>query len=80
MKVQQNVGSIGRIARIAIGIASAAVALSGAVAGPAVYVAWFVLAVPLTVGLVMVLEAFPSSQAVASLFRDKVEPHPGTTS
>ena len=38
------------------------------------------LAVPLTVVLVMVLEAFPSSQGVASLFRDKVEPHPGTAS
>ena len=38
------------------------------------------LAVPLTVGLVMVLEAFPSSQGVATLFRDKVEPHPETTS
>jgi predicted PurR-regulated permease PerM len=37
------------------------------------------LAVPLTVGLVMVLEAFPSSQAVAALFLDKVEPRPGTT-
>ncbi len=32
------------------------------------------LAVPLTVGLVMVLEAFPSSRAFAALFRNEVEP------
>ncbi len=36
------------------------------------------LAIPLTVGLVMVLEAFPSSRGMAVLFRNKVEPHPGT--
>ncbi len=36
------------------------------------------LAVPLTVGLVMLLEAFPSSRGIASLFRNNVEPHPGT--
>ena len=35
------------------------------------------LAVPLTVGLVMVLEAFPSSRGVAALFRNKEEPQPG---
>jgi hypothetical protein len=52
MKVQQNVGSIDRIARIAIGIALAAVALSGAVAGPAVYVAWFVAGLMLVTGAV----------------------------
>jgi AI-2 transport protein TqsA len=34
------------------------------------------LAVPLTVGLVMILEAFPSSHGVASLLRNKVEPQP----
>jgi predicted PurR-regulated permease PerM len=32
------------------------------------------LAVPLTLGLVTVLEAFPSSRGLASLFRNKVEP------
>jgi AI-2 transport protein TqsA len=32
------------------------------------------LAVPLTVGLVAVLEAFPSSRAVATLMRNEVEP------
>jgi AI-2 transport protein TqsA len=36
------------------------------------------LAVPLTVGLVMVLEAFPSSRGVADLLRNKVEPQPAT--
>ena len=35
------------------------------------------LAVPLTVGLVMVLEAFPSSRGFAALLRNKVEPQPG---
>ncbi len=35
------------------------------------------LAVPLTIGLVMLLEAFPSSQGVAALLRNKVEPQPG---
>jgi AI-2 transport protein TqsA len=34
------------------------------------------LAVPLTVGLVMVLEAFPSSRGMASLLRNDVEPQP----
>jgi predicted PurR-regulated permease PerM len=38
------------------------------------------LAVPLTVGLVELLEAFPSSRGVASLLRSKAEPYPGTTS
>ena len=36
------------------------------------------LAVPLTVGLVMILEAFPSSRGVAGLLRNKVEPGPET--
>jgi predicted PurR-regulated permease PerM len=36
------------------------------------------LAVPLTLGLVTVLEAFPSSQALASVFRNKIEPNAGT--
>jgi hypothetical protein len=31
------------------------------------------LAVPLTVGLVMVLEAFPSSRGLAALLRNKAE-------
>jgi predicted PurR-regulated permease PerM len=35
------------------------------------------LAVPLTVGLVMFLEAFPSSRRYAALLRSKVEPRPG---
>jgi hypothetical protein len=35
------------------------------------------LAVPLTVGLVMILEAFPSSRGLAGLFRNTVEPQPG---
>jgi predicted PurR-regulated permease PerM len=35
------------------------------------------LAVPLTIGLVMILEAFPSSQGIAALLRNKVEPQPG---
>ena len=38
------------------------------------------LAVPLTIGLVMLLEAFPSSRPFASLLRANVEPNPGTTS
>jgi predicted PurR-regulated permease PerM len=38
------------------------------------------LAVPLTVALVMLLESSPSSQGIASLFRDRVDPDPGTTS
>jgi predicted PurR-regulated permease PerM len=36
------------------------------------------LAVPLTLGLVTVLEAFPSSRSLASLFRNKVEPNART--
>jgi AI-2 transport protein TqsA len=39
-----------------------------------------VLAVPVTIGLVIALEAFPSSRGLASLLRNKVEPHPGKTS
>lgn len=35
------------------------------------------LAVPLTIGLVMALEAFPSSRGLASLLRNTVETHPG---
>jgi AI-2 transport protein TqsA len=38
------------------------------------------LAVPLTVGLVGFLEAFPSSRGIASLLRNAVEASPGTTS
>jgi predicted PurR-regulated permease PerM len=38
------------------------------------------LAVPLTLGLVTVLEAFPSSQGLASVFRNKIEPGAGTVS
>jgi predicted PurR-regulated permease PerM len=38
------------------------------------------LAVPLTVALLMLLEAFPPSRGLASLFRNKVEPSTGTTS
>jgi len=34
------------------------------------------LAVPLTVGLVMIIEAFPSSRGLAGLFRNSVEPQP----
>ena len=37
------------------------------------------LAVPLTLGLVMILEAFPSSRGVAGLLRNKVEPTSETT-
>jgi predicted PurR-regulated permease PerM len=36
------------------------------------------LAVPLTLGLVTILEVFPSSRGLASLFRDRVEPNVGT--
>ena len=36
------------------------------------------LAVPLTIGLVMALEAFPSSRGLANLLRNTVEPHRGT--
>jgi predicted PurR-regulated permease PerM len=36
------------------------------------------LAVPLTVGLVMLLEVFPSSRSAAVLLRDRVEPRPLT--
>jgi AI-2 transport protein TqsA len=35
------------------------------------------LAVPLTVGLIMILEAFPSSRGFADLLRNKVEAQPG---
>jgi predicted PurR-regulated permease PerM len=35
------------------------------------------LAVPLTVGLVMLLEASQSSRGFAGLLRNKVEPQPG---
>lgn len=38
------------------------------------------LAVPLTLGLVTVLEAFPSSRSLASLFRNRIEASPGTVS
>ena len=34
------------------------------------------LAVPVTVGLIMVLEAFPSSRGFAALLRNDVEPQP----
>ena len=36
------------------------------------------LAVPLTVGLVAIMEAFPASRDIAALLRNKVEPRPGT--
>ncbi len=35
------------------------------------------LAVPLTVGLVMLLEVFPSSRGVAAVLRNNVEAQPG---
>jgi predicted PurR-regulated permease PerM len=38
------------------------------------------LAVPLTLGLVTVLAAFPSSQGLGSLFRNRIEPTAGTVS
>ena len=38
------------------------------------------LAVPLTLALVMVLEAFPSSRGVASLFRNTIQPDGGPAS
>ena len=37
------------------------------------------LAVPLTVGLVAIMEAYPSSRPYAALLRSKIEPAPGTT-
>lgn len=36
------------------------------------------LAVPLTVGLVAILEAFPDTRGIAALLRNRVEPLPGT--
>jgi AI-2 transport protein TqsA len=36
------------------------------------------LAVPLTVGLVAIMEAYPASRGIAALLRNKVEPPPGT--
>jgi AI-2 transport protein TqsA len=36
------------------------------------------LAVPLTVGLVAIMEAFPASAPVAALLRNRIEPPPGT--
>jgi AI-2 transport protein TqsA len=37
------------------------------------------LAVPLTVGLVAIMEAYPASRGIAALFRNKAEPPPGST-
>ena len=37
------------------------------------------LAVPLTVGLVAIMEAYPASRDVAALFRNTIEPSPGST-
>jgi hypothetical protein len=36
------------------------------------------LAVPLTVGLVAILEAYPASRRIAALLRNEVEPAPTT--
>lgn len=38
------------------------------------------LAVPLTVGLVAIMEAYPASRDVAALLRNSIEPPPGSTS
>jgi len=37
------------------------------------------LAVPLTVGLVAIMEAYPASRGMAALLRNQVEPEPGST-
>jgi hypothetical protein len=52
MKLSQNVGSIDRVARIAIAVALVAVALAAGLAAPLLYVAWAVAAILLVTGTV----------------------------
>lgn len=52
MKLQQNVGSIDRVVRIALGIGLVAVAFGGFVAGPFLAVVWVVAAIALVTGAI----------------------------
>jgi hypothetical protein len=52
MKLPQNVGSIDRVLREAIGIGLVAVALGGVVAGPLLWSAWVVAAILLVTGAI----------------------------
>ena len=52
MKLPVNVGPIDRIVRIVLGIGLVVVALSGAVAGPLLAVAWLIAAIALVTGAI----------------------------
>jgi hypothetical protein len=50
MKLSQNVGSIDRVIRLAVGVLLVAAAVGGAMAAPLLYVAWVVAAILLITG------------------------------
>ena len=52
MKLPVNVGPIDRVVRIGLGIGLVVVALSGALAGPLVAVAWIIAAIALVTGAI----------------------------
>jgi len=52
MKLPVNVGPIDRVVRIVLGIGLVVVALSGAVAGPLLAVAWLIAAIALVTGAI----------------------------
>jgi hypothetical protein len=52
MKFGTNEGTIDRVIRVVLGIALAAVALSGTVNAPFVYLVWVVAAIALVTGVV----------------------------
>ena len=52
MKLPVNVGPIDRVARIVLGSGLVVVALSGAVAGPLLAVAWLIAAIALVTGVI----------------------------
>jgi hypothetical protein len=52
MKLPVNVGPIDQVVRIVLGIGLVVVALSGAVAGPLLAVAWLIAAIALVTGAI----------------------------
>jgi hypothetical protein len=52
MKFGTNEGTIDRVMRIVLGIALSAIALSGAVATPWLYIVWLVAVVALVTGVI----------------------------
>jgi len=52
MQFKTNESTVDRLIRIAVGVALAALALSGAVAAPWLYIVWLVAAIAIVTGVV----------------------------